>query len=371
MRISKKTWLTLLGFLVSGVFLFIFIQNDAFLYQRPLGKVTAVKTESTEKTTDVYNNTDQMTRQKLTFEILNSKYKGRKLQVTNTYSNSSALDQKYRVGQQVFLDIHERKGELDASIADYKRDIYLFMLSFLVIFLLYLTMQFQGIKTLLSVMLNFVLFLLAVELDVRLNLTNFFWIFVVFAVIFTALSLTLVIGLNRQCLITFSAIILSTTLALVIGCVTLYLTKSQGIHYEALDYATQSPKQLFLAATVIGSLGAVMDAATDIVATLFEMKKSQPKTSKKQLFLSGRAVGRSIMGPLINVLLLIFFAETIALSVVYFKTGNSIAYTFEWTMALGVVQALISGIGIVLTIPVASFLSAYSLSLGGKEHVSD
>ena len=42
------------------------------------------------------------------------------------------------------------------------------------------------------------------------------------------------------------------------------------------------------------------------------------------------------MGPLINVLLLIFFAETFAMSVLYFKTGNSIAYTFEWTMALGV-----------------------------------
>ncbi len=112
-----------------------------------------------------------------------------------------------------------------------------------------------------------------------------------------------------------------------------------------------------------------MDAATDIVSTLFEMKRSQPELTKQQLFKSGQVIGRSVMGPLINVLLLIFFAETFAMSVLYFKTGNSIAYTFEWTMALGVVQALISGIGIVLTVPLASFLSAQFL--GGKQNVGN
>ena len=47
----------------------------------------------------------------------------------------------------------------------------------------------------------------------------------------------------------------------------------------------------------------------------------------------------------------------------FFRTGNSIAYTFEWTMSLGIIQSLISGIGITLVIPSASLLS--SLVLGG------
>ena len=143
------------------------------------------------------------------------------------------------------------------------------------------------------------------------------------------------------------------------------VTNDKGVHYEALDFATQSPKQLFLAATVIGLLGAVMDAATDIVSTLFEMKRTQPEISRKQLFISGQNVGKSIMGPLVNVLLLIFFAETVTMAVLFFRTGNSIAYTFEWTMSLGIIQSLISGIGITLVIPSASLLS--SLVLGGGE----
>lgn len=364
----KSMWHVAL-ILLSGVILYFFVSNDEFLYQQPIGKVVAVKEEKPTKTTDVYNNSDETTRQHLTFEILNGKYKGKTVKISNTYSRSGGLDQKFRTGQKVFLNVYKKGDTLEATISDYKRDVYLVMFSWLVVVLLYLTMQFQGLRSLLSVLLNFVIFLFVVQLDVKLNLNNFFWIFAGAAIVFTALSLVLVIGFNWQCLVTFTSIFLGTTIALVIGCLALYATNSKGVHYEALDYATQSPQQLFLAATVIGLLGAVMDAATDIVSTLFEMKRSQPTIAKKQLFKSGQAVGRSIMGPLVNVLLLIFFAETFAMSVLYFRTGNSIPYTFEWTMALGVVQALISGIGIVLTIPIASFLSAQVL--GGKRHVSD
>ena len=60
---------------------------------------------------------------------------------------------------------------------------------------------------------------------------------------------------------------------------------------------------------MIGLLGAVMDAATDIVSTLFEMKRDQPELTKQQLFKSGQVIGRSVMGPLINVLLLIFLPK--------------------------------------------------------------
>lgn len=365
MKIEPKFLLKLGVLAVIGICLYLFLRNDAFLYKQPIGEVISVKQISSQETTDTYNNKDKQFEQRVRFEVLNGKNKGNVYSVKNTYTLSGGMDQNYRVGQQVFLNIQKHGKRQNVLIAHYKRDVYLVMLSYLVIVLLYLTMNLQGLLSILSVVLNFVLFLILVQIDVNANLTNFFWIFAGAAVIFTALSLALVIGVGKQFLVTFLAIFLGTSSALVIGCLALYFTNSNGVHYEALDFATQSPRQLFLSATVIGLLGAVMDAATDIVSTLFEMKRSQPSLTKTQLFKSGQAVGRSVMGPLINVLLMIFFAETFTMSVLYFKTGNSIAYTFEWTMALGIVQALISGIGIVLTVPLASFLSAQVL--GGKE----
>ena len=124
---------------------------------------------------------------------------------------------------------------------------------------------------------------------------------------------------------------------------------------------TQVPRPLFVAEILLGSLGAVMDESSDIVATLFELKRIDPTVTRLQLFMSGRSIGKSIMGPLVNVLFLIFMADTFTNSLLYLKNGNSWGYTFSMNMSLGMVQSLISGIGIVLAVPVVSFLGALLL----------
>lgn len=357
---SRKNILRFLAVLVSGLCLYLFTIHDAFLYQQPVGQIVQVSEGTSQKTTDEFENHDQTHQQKLTVLIKNGHFKGKKVKVKNTWSNSGALDQKFHLRQQVFLDLSHKTGQPTGEISGFKRDTYLVLLVWLVVALLFLTMKMTGLKTLLSVTLNFVIFLIFVNLDVQLNLTHFFWLFALSAVLFTALSLVLVIGFNRQCLVTFGAIFSGTVVALGIGVLVLNYG-GDDLHYEALDFATQAPKQLFLSATVIGLLGAVMDAATDIVSTVFEIKRENPQVGQKQLFKSGMEVGRSILGPLINVLLLIFFAETFTMAVLFFRTGNSISYTFEWTMSLGIVQSLISGIGIALVVPAASCLAALVL----------
>ena len=64
------------------------------------------------------------------------------------------------------------------------------------------------------------------------------------------------------------------------------------------------------------------------------------------------------MGPLINVLFFIFVAETMPMALLYLRNGNSWGYTFSMNMSLGVIQSLISGIGIVLAVPLASYLAS-------------
>ena len=361
MNLTKRKIFILVLALLSGLALFVFTRHDAFMYQQPVGKVEQARLLSTRTTKDTFNNRDRQTRKELTLRILNGKYKGKTVKLINTYSASGGLDQKFGPNQQVFLTLTKKNGQLQGQIQNYKRDTYLLMLVWLTVVLLLLTLQFQGLWVLFSVALNFVLFLIFIQLDVQLNLTYFFWLFALSALLFTGLSLLLVIGWNKQCGVIFTAVTVGTVLGLAVGYLCLMATGSRGVHYEALDFATQSPEQLFFSATVIGLLGAVMDAATDIVSTVFELKRTEPQIGRQKLFKSGQQVGKAIMGPLINVLLMIFFADTIVMAVLFLRTGNSIAYTFEWTMALGVVQSLISGIGIVLVIPTASALSALVL----------
>ena len=77
---------------------------------------------------------------------------------------------------------------------------------------------------------------------------------------------------------------------------------------------------------------------------------------------AGRSVGQSVMGPLANILLMIFLFSTLTNAVLLLRNGNSWGYTFNMCMSLGVAQSLVSGIGIVITVPVISYLAAFILA---------
>ncbi|WP_409021679.1 YibE/F family protein [Dellaglioa sp. P0083] len=356
-KLLQKNIILILTIIIGGI-LVIGVKFDQALYSDTIVKITQVKDEKTEKVTDEFENNDTQTKQKLFGTVMNGKYKGQTIRLPNTYSSSRANDQKYQKNDQVFVTINPHKSGLTGIIDGFKRDVVVAILIWIAISMLVGFMQFSGMIAVLSIVLNMIIFFLAIKFEIFVNITNFFWIFAGIALIFAVLTLSLVIGFNRQMLVTLLATLTGTSLSLIISVIILKLTNDQGMHYEALSYATQAPKELFLAATLLGSLGAVMDESTDIVATLFQLKKEQPTISPRELFKSGREVGQSIMGPLINVLFLIFIADIFPLAVLYFRTTNTIGYTFSWTMALGVVQTLISGIGIVIAIPVASFFAS-------------
>ncbi|MCH4123591.1 MAG: YibE/F family protein [Levilactobacillus sp.] len=349
-------WLVTLligGLLVWGT------QHDAALYRDPIMRVTQVTTGTSSKETDDFHNTDVQTKQTLHGQILNGQYRGRHLTITNTYSRSGAMDQRYRVGSQLFVVVHDHQDDhLTASAKDLKRDTPLVFMIWLVVGLLLLIMQFSGFMAFLSVAANGVLFLIAILLNGSTQGAQVLWIFGSLAVVFAALTLWLVLGANRQMLITLATTLGGTAVAIVVGLIVFHFTHERGMYYESMQYVTQLPRPLFLAETLLGSLGAVMDESTDIISSLFALKRERPELSAAQVFKSGRQIGSTIMGPLINVLFFIFVADTFPMAMLYLKNGNSWGYTFSMNMSMGVVQSLISGIGIVLAVPLASFLAS-------------
>lgn len=78
--------------------------------------------------------------------------------------------------------------------------------------------------------------------------------------------------------------------------------------------------------------------------------------------MSGRTLGQEIMGPLINVLVLIFMAEALPMTILYLRDNNTLVYTFEFALSLGVIQSLISAVGIVLTVIFATLASSVFLT---------
>ncbi|MCW3778268.1 YibE/F family protein [Levilactobacillus namurensis] len=355
---STVRWWAWLIALILGAVLVIGTQHDAVFYHDSILKVTAVQHQQPTKITDNFQNEDWQTQQTLTGHLLNGQYKGRSLTISNTYSASGAMDQRYRVGSQLFVVLHHHAGQLSATVKGYKRDTALVFMLWLVVGLLLLIMRFSGLMAFLSVAANGVLFLLAILLNGSTQGAQVLWIFGSLAVVFAALTLWLVLGRTRQMLITLATTLGGTLCAILVALLVFHVTHEKGMFYESMQYVTQLPRPLFLAETLLGSLGAVMDESTDIISSLYALKRERPELTPTQIFKSGRQIGSTIMGPLINVLFFIFVADTFPMALLYLKNGNSWGYTFSMNMSMGVVQSLISGIGIVLAVPLASYLAS-------------
>lgn len=357
-RIKQRggLWLTII-IVVVGLIGVGLTRFNAGFYRQTVAQVTNVTASSRTKTTDEFENKDVDAVQTVTVHILNHKHQGQTYRIKNSYTQSGAMDQAYRRGDQVFVRIPANRHSA-VTIQGLKRDTALAFVVWIAFALLLLIMRFSGFMAFLSVALNAALFYAAIQIDLATNGGHVYTLFGILAVIFAALTLWLVLGWGRQMWVTFGATLAGTGLAVVISLTVFAVTHERGVTYESMQYVTQVPRPLFLVETILGSLGAVMDESTDIVASLFQLKTERPDIEPNQIFKSGLQIGHSIMGPLINVLFLIFMADTFAMTLLYLRNGNNWGYTFTMNMSLGMVQSLISGIGIVLAIPVASWLAS-------------
>lgn len=358
----QKWWPALVVLL--GALLVWGVAHDDRLYQQPLMVITSVHTTAVDKQSDQFDNVDHQVTQRLRGTITNRRYRGQKMTIENVYLKSQSTTQAYHQNQRVFLTLHHQKGKLTATVSGPKRDVALVFTAWVVISILLVLMRFSGFMALASVLVNGGLFWLAVRWNTNTQGGMVLLIFSGLAILFAALTLLIVIGWNQQMVMTFLTTLIGTGVSIVVALCVFALTHERGVYYESMQYVTQLPRPLFLAETLLGSLGAVMDESTDIIASLMALKQEQPAISAKQIFKSGRQIGGEIMGPLVNVLFFIFVADTLPLALLYLKNANSWGYTFNMTMSLGVIQSLISGIGIVLTVPVACGIT--SLLIGGK-----
>lgn len=351
----------IVAIIAVGLLLVIGVKYDYPLYHDPVATITSVKNGKPEKQKDEFENQDTETSQKLVGKIRNGPYKNQKVRLSNTFSMSGASDKQYFKNNDVFLIIHHHGNKLNATIRDFKRDFQLALAFWITICLLLGIMMFSGLMAFFSVAINSILFFWAVKLNSSTQGAKVLLIFGLLTLLFAFVTLWIVIGFNRQMLVTMLATIGGTFISIGIALSVFALTHDKGMYYESMQYVTQLPKPLFLAECLLGSLGAVMDESTDIVSSLFTLKQERPDISQKQIFLSGRQIGKTIMGPLINVLFFIFMAETIPMTLLYLKNGNAWGYTFSMNMSLGMIQSLISGIGIVLSVPLASWFASLAL----------
>ena len=186
----------------------------------------------------------------------------------------------------------------------------------------------------------------------------------------TIVTLMLLNGASKK---TYSAIT-ATVLGVVLAAVTFYLIsliiKLNGFSVsetESLVLINQatglSIKDILFAGILISSLGAIMDVGMSIVSALFEIVHHQPDLSRQEIFTSGIEIGKDMIGTMTNTLILAFVGSAFVSLLVLFSYNVDVKQLLNSNyVAIEFAQGIAGTLGIVLTVPIASFISSFVLS---------
>lgn len=121
------------------------------------------------------------------------------------------------------------------------------------------------------------------------------------------------------------------------------------------------------AAIIIGAVGAIMDISMSISSSLYEIKEKSPDIPKKELVKSGFSIGKDIMGTMANTLILAYIGSSLAMTLLMAAYNESFLLLFnKEALITEILQAVIGSIGILLTMPLTSFVCAAIYDKHGK-----
>lgn len=318
--------------------------------------------------------------QELKIEILSGEFKGQKLLLTNSQLHGDLVyDVVAEEGMEIVLAIKGREGQSPlVGIDTYARDKVLYILIFLFIFVLIGVGRIKGLMALISLIITGLLIAFFM-LPLMFRGYSPILLAVITATIVIFLSLMLIGGFNKKSLAaiigTSAGVVIAGIISLISGRLA-HLTGITGEASEQLIYIVGSfpinIKGIMFAGIIISSIGAVMDVGMSIASVVFEIHNNVPELSKAELFKSGMNVGKDIMGTMANTLILAFAGCSLSIMILlmaynmpYFRAINLNTVSTE------IIQGLSGTIGLILTVPITSIVSALFIANSSRKNFNN
>ena len=309
--------------------------------------------------------------QQLKVEMLEGPAKGRTFSAANELRAQLDIDKKFAVGDVASVTWPEggvKEGEVLVARDHYR----LGWMSALFIAFAVLLVVFAG-WTGAKALFSFVFSCFAVwKLMIPLCLDGWSASWVAFATVsvLTGVIMYLVAGATRKGAAAFFGAMLGVGASLILAhffARVMHVNGATMPFVQALvysGYAGLDMADVFIGSIILASSGAVMDLAMDIAAGVCEVKHHLPRLPRKELFLSGLRIGRSVVGTMTTTLLLAYSGGYLTLLMVFAAQGtHPLDFINSTLVSAEVVKTLVGSFGLVL---VAPFTAAVSAAVYGK-----
>lgn len=352
----KKFCIWYLILIVISLTLIIFTYNNHYFYKDTIAKITNIQDKYVSTEIMDYGYKEDIHNQTIQATILNGKHKGKTITIENEYYKGQTYSQKYHKNDEIFISLDTNKDTIrNTHIEGYKRDKYIVILLVSFILIIVLVGQIKGFLSIISLIINIVIFNTMVYLnvkDISLPLLSF-----IGTIIFSTICLTLVSGKNKKTLSAIISSISGVTVTMLITLIVIHITNYSGLRFENMELLTRPYEGIFISELILGGLGAIMDISISISSSLNELLEKDPKITSKQLIKSGYNIGRDIMSTMINVLFFTYICAVIPNLTILLRNGINLSSLIYSYITLEMTRALIGAIGITLTIPISIYIT--------------
>ena len=306
--------------------------------------------------------------QKVLLTITSGQYAGQQAEATSPYSNNSGA--LCSPGLKVIVLVNEgQDGSLVATVYNYDRGIVLWVLVGLFLVLLCVAGGRSGTLSALGLAFTFAC-IFFLYLPMVYSGASPFWTAVLVVVLVTVVGMYLIGGWSAKTLCSIVATVVGVLAAGLVASVFGSLGHISGLNVseiETLAYVGQNSKLdvsgLLFSGILISSLGAVMDISMSVTSHECELHAASPALSMRELFKSGMAVGRDMMGTMTHTLILAFAGGAVnTLVIIYAYAMPYFEYWNEYAIGIEILRGLSGSIGIIVSVPCAALITAFCLS---------
>ena len=281
-----------------------------------------------------------------------------------------------------------KKGNSVILYKDYENSVYYFvdkiktkeiiLLFGIFIGLFLLLAKFRGLKAIISLFSTVLFFIFIV---VPLITGGFSPILgaVLLGIFSTVMTFYSIGGFNKKILAALAGTLGGIIIAALLSKIFVNLTGLTGyVDADAMNYSSLFEgidlRELISAGIIIGSLGAIMDNSVSISSALFEVVSHSKNIERKKIFFSGINIGKDVMGTMVNTLVLAYLGSSLFTIMLFYKQQAEfplVRILNSEFIVVEILRALCGSIGILITVPITSFVSALLLTRKDEIIVED
>jgi len=334
------------------------LQQSGIYYER--GRVTQVISEMTDADA-IDPSVGMFLYQLLEVEMLTGEFQGMRVEV-----HSNLMSHRLRAfesGDRVIVQLTDQFIQIQSA----DRGMGHFLLVAVFLLLLCVVGGKRGFFSIIGLVVSLIAILFIL---VPLTLAGYSAIFVAIVVgILTIItSITLLAGVNAKSISAIIGCIAGVLVAALFAFIAGEVAFVSGYHLDESGHLLMFPDLrlagVFISGVIISAIGAISDTSMTIASAMEEVKLANPTMSMKELAKAGFNVGRDAMGTMSNTLILAFVGSSFGILLLFLSLDiNWIAFINEDLISIEIIQGIAGSIGIVLTVPITTFIAAKLFSL--------